>query len=265
MATNALYFGMATDIMTPLLLIPDVDNIYVMNKVDKCYGGSINGIKREIKYTLLQGKKKLEDVFTENGEDAYENEYIVNDPEFYEEVKIDPTNLGSHSLPHGQCQLLYDYYDKETLRWELKFRYNNKVRKLIYYFDFDFCDSWPGEINTLQHLVFNGALSIDNLSEPKYELTVKMIEQRALQPTMYALAFNHPWFPVKYTLYNGLCVGGTSVSSIKIDDLKGKWWERKNNYMETHWYIVNRRGKYIEWDSTWDALSTVPSRPIEIK
>lgn len=55
--STVLYLGMADDIMAPLLLVPDIVTLYVIDKFDFCFSpdGTWNGQKEDIVNTLKSG------------------------------------------------------------------------------------------------------------------------------------------------------------------------------------------------------------------
>lgn len=66
---NVLYLGMADDIMSPLMLVPDLENLYVINLLAPAFSpdGTWEGLKNDIKTILtdgsnINGYKKMRDL-----------------------------------------------------------------------------------------------------------------------------------------------------------------------------------------------------------
>ncbi len=189
---NTLYLGMATDILAPLLLVPDVDVIYVMNVLDKAFGGTWEEHKQHICTVLEQGNDTTK--------------ILLN---------IDNT--------------------KQSLdaKWILEFIYNGKPRKLIYYYDFNFVyHVWPEEIRNIHHILWNGTYTWDMLMtdydhDGDYCPSIKtiMAERMTSDAYLYALSFNHTWFPEHISLNDGS--RNYSVAKLKLDFTNSDWWKKE--------------------------------------
>jgi hypothetical protein len=136
---NILYCGMVDDVLTPFILEPDFDCLYVLDKFDSAFSPdrTLNGQRRDILKCLSQGNDK---------DTAH---YIIMN---LFSIKYSQTNL-----PHGQCLSVssFEFYS----RWSVSFIYNNKERKIITWQVPDYTKSkyWFNEIKDISHLVHIGA------------------------------------------------------------------------------------------------------------
>lgn len=219
---NALYLGMATDIMAPLLLLPDVDVIYVMNTLDKAFGCTWEEHKLRICTVLEQGSDK-------NIKTSYTN----YPPKSQNPIKDVHTLLGPSTLVSN----IDNYKTNIEAKWVLEFIYNGKSRKLIYYYDFNFVyHVWPEEIRNIHHILWNGTYTWDMLItdydyDDDYCPSIKtfMMERMAYDAYLYALSFNHTWFPEHIWIYDGHERDGHSVAKLKLDFTDPNWWKENSN------------------------------------
>lgn len=193
---NGLYLGMATDIATALYLVPDMTTLFAINKLDDAYG-SWDEHMRLIKQILIDG----------------------NDSSM---LQIIPPEERVVTYLSGPSEIL-----SETLTdtvWTLDFRYNGLNRKLVYYYDTDFLDSWPENITNIQHIFFMGAFSFSSFTEygDSSKTIINMIETRSRRPWIYALAFNHRKFPIHSS--KSFQEKGRTISKIHFDTFKASWW-----------------------------------------
>lgn len=220
--TRVLYLGMGTDIIAPLLLVPNFTTIYTMNIVDPGFGKSIENIRNIIKNILIIGN---------------DSPLILNSPHLYtSDVFFSDIYLPNAKKVHeidGQAIILEDSFDDSCLRWSLIFKYCGHLRKLIYYFNYDFTTVWPKEITNISHVIMIGSFYWGGLndSDPDYNRTQKLIIRKMLRintvkPWFYALTFNHRKFPKRFILYNGYQRCGTKVSKIHFNKLMGKWYNQ---------------------------------------
>jgi hypothetical protein len=224
---NVLYLGMATDIMAPMLLVPDFDNIYVISLVDRAFGGSWEEQKMRIRIILKDGSDKN----VEKSEWWYEP-YKTGHPPKENHTLVGPSKIiydfdnRTDNKPSNYKPTEYDTYAK----WELHFEYNGKIRKLIYYYDVDFNNEiWPKNISNINHILWNGTYSWWRIMEDDSELLRKMMMERlATGAYLYALSFNHQGFPEHILIYDGHERDGTLVAKMKLDFSNPEWW--KKNY-----------------------------------
>lgn len=214
MAKRVLYLGMALDIMTPMLLIPDFRVIYTINKVDKApgYGGTIENIMEKIKLILTSGEY-----------------YQCNNWEH--ENLIPPCKCPRHKL-NCKSIITEDKYDKESQIWRLKFIYNNTPRDLVYYFDYNFLDEWAPEINNIGHIITYGSWLFEwFVTEEKGNTSIlkKMFETRSKKPWIYTQAPFNPEFKKKI-IFNGSIepydIDGCEINVFRIRKFTPKWWEK---------------------------------------
>jgi hypothetical protein len=124
---------MNDDIITPLLLFPDFETLYVMDLLVS--SNSMGVLQKDIIETLVSGISDLHRHSHKKG-----------------------MNLGNMK---GKSKILFD--ETNDNRWVLKFRYRGKDRTLIRY-EKDFTQIWPDEINGIDHVVVVGVLSWKNLT-----------------------------------------------------------------------------------------------------
>lgn len=217
---KVLYLGMATDIMAPLILVPDLDIIYVMNVLDTEFGGSWEQHKTKIITILEQGS----------------DEGIKNPDRDYPPKSNNPIK-DIHTL-EGPSKIISNTDDSKIhldAKWELEFIYNGKTRKLIYYHEFNFAYieyEWPKEINSISHILWNGSYCWDFLMEDDCDskMVRKMMSERMLpEAYLYALSFNHKWFPEHIWIYDGHELDGHSIAKLKVNFTKPDWWKQGSN------------------------------------
>jgi hypothetical protein len=156
---NILYCGMADGIMTPLLLVPNVEKIFVISLFDRAFCSdkmTWECQKTDIKQYLIDGS----DINSPKRRDYPSNQirkihYLLTPSEILEE---------------------YDDIDKQ--RWYLKFNYDNKPRELIYYHHRDCLTEWPQDIQSINHFMYIGALCINEFGDQNYEIFRKMLLDR---------------------------------------------------------------------------------------
>lgn len=230
---NVLYLGMAHDIMAPLLLVPDLDKLYVMNSLDNEYG-SWEEHKMRIRNTLKQGDDKNianNFYFGKNAENltpsgrAWKNVHTLAGPSDI----ISDKDTEVHECITGSDE--YNKFCYTNSVWRLTFMYNGKIRQLIYYYNFNFAHyEWPEEIQNIQHFIWNGAYSWESMTEyPDEEKLRQMTMERAApEAYVYALSFNHKKFPEHMWVYNGHERYGHSIAKMKLNFSDPNWW--KKNY-----------------------------------
>eukprot|EP01079_Euglenida_sp_SAG-EU17-18_P003761 gene3761-4165_t len=183
---NVLYLGMAEDVSTPIQLVGDFDTIFTMNIVDNCYeyGGSIAKIKQTIRSIIKNGAVLCRPGCTSSG---YMGCTSCNTPtallQYPPDVDKRSEKLDgavAHKFDLGAGSVIKkngDTYDRKSARWELKFMYGNKERRLVYYFNRNFLKSWPDEIRGIKHVFGHGSWSFtDDRTAEKAEFIRKSIE-----------------------------------------------------------------------------------------
>ena len=90
MTINVMYCGMAHDIMLPLLLIPDLDNLFVIDNFDWCYSpdGTIDGQRNTIIQILENGNNyntQSYHIYNENLNENWDKNcnYILDDDNYH--------------------------------------------------------------------------------------------------------------------------------------------------------------------------------------
>lgn len=230
---NVVYLGMASDIMAPLLLVPDLDILYALNSLDDAYG-TWDEHKERIRKTLTQGNdKNLAEKFLF---DESVREYAPKNKEWRNvHTLAGPSEISSDvDCDIKECITGANTHDKFCYTpsvWKLKFVYNGKERQLIYYYNYNFAVyDWPSEIQNIQHFIWNGAYSWESMTEYSEEVKVRemMVERAAPEAYVYALGFNHKKFPDHMWVYNGHNRSGHNVAKMKLNFSDSDWW--KKNY-----------------------------------
>lgn len=140
---NILYIGMADDIISPLLLCPDFDNLFVIDMFDGSCSpdGTFDGQKKSIIDTLTSGytKEKKSKWFPP-----------THNPITYSAY----TNL-------GKCIINDDVTEGD--KWTLKFKAKDKIRTMIRYEMLAQKGPWPEEIKNLSQIIVIGALEFNDI------------------------------------------------------------------------------------------------------
>jgi hypothetical protein len=196
-AVNALYLGMATDIASALYLVSDFTTLFAINKLDDAYG------------SWPQQKKYIKQTLTD-GDDSAWLEPIPEDERVVTKI--------------GVSEILTE--EEDDVAWTLTFMYKNKERKLVYYYDMDFLETWPVAVNNIRHILCMGAFSWSQFIElgDDAKTIIKMFEERTTSPWIYALSFNHPGFP--YLSNKSFQEKDRKVAAIHFNKLSGNWWKK---------------------------------------
>lgn len=184
--SKVLYCGMADDIISPLLLTPDVKKIYAVSLFDKSYAskGTWASQKRDIKFVLENGTNKGSVDHLKSKEDGHD--FMI-------------VNL------EGSSTIISEKDDTKKKRWYLKFYYNGKPRGLIYYYDRNCKIIWPEEISDIRHLMVIGALTPNKFRDDDHAVFRNMMKQRCTRTfSIYA----------RYVLFNSVSrVEGPFISN----------------------------------------------------
>lgn len=178
---NVLYAGMALDIITPLELVPHLDNLYVMDLFDGCYVHNydkpsditINDQRNDIIEMLVTGY-----FFISDGEGGI--------------IKI-------QKLP---AKIISDV--RTDTKWILIFNFEDKIRNLTVYTMEYQINEWPKEINNLQYIFSIGAAfsceDDDKERENCISNITRMIKTRTTQKFIYIIGI--PWGTNQREVYN---------------------------------------------------------------
>lgn len=171
---NVLYCGMADDILSPLILVPDLTHLYVMDRFDLAFAKNytIEGQINDIKEMLSIG----------SDENSYHIEIYRKYKPKWPITKLDES-----------CTII-----NETLIdncWRLTFTYKNLKRELVYFQYKDFYSIWPEEIKNINHFMSMGAVCIKdkgetNVQEPTFW---KMINERIESGCVFYDGYNSFW------------------------------------------------------------------------
>lgn len=201
---------MAYDIMAPLLIVPKVETIYVIDLFDRCFSSdrTFEGQKNDIKGFLLNG----------SDEHSYSRKIHMEDE--------DPETLDEsdfiHHLKH-KSKIINDTDDGTV--WRLKFKYGERQIDLIFYHHRDFLITWPDEIQNVGHVMTMGSFGWFCFEENDCTILIKMLETRTIKPfRFYSLWFVHKHFPYKLKIKSGMERRGEKIGMIEIDQTDYKGW-----------------------------------------
>jgi len=199
---NVLYLGMSSNILAPLFLFPNLITIYAI-----CKKSNHSQIKNK------SWREQTDDIrnilITGNDKDSwyYHNEYYANRKE-----SNDITYLKEPS------KITFDEDNKETKRWELRFSYDGLERKLIYFYDKNYLDTWPNEIVNVNRLMVIASPFMMSLVDNERHDFINMMKSHLSFPLEFYGSWNH----LKYDSYGclekfELCIG----NELKLDLRKG--------------------------------------------
>jgi len=136
MEENILYCGMADDILTPMILVPNFTAIFVIDLFDSAFAKNRTweGQKRDILQCLKDGN---------NEKSHHRDVYLHYD-------KSTPT----YSIDE-QCNIKEEIDNGKI--WKVKFYYKGIKRELIYFHHTNFIANWDEEIKNISHLMCMGA------------------------------------------------------------------------------------------------------------
>lgn len=203
---NVLYLGMADDIISPLLLVPNFTTLFVIDHFEDTFSSdkTIQGQKKDIKEILI------------NGSDEKSHWRKKKDPICYLRT---PSKIIRDTEENGV--------------WRLEFVYDGKMRKLISYLDTNFQELWPDEVDNIKHIIGIGSCSwldfIPDKLDPIFrtrgnDIFITMFAERTDVPfTFYTCADEH--FPIQFNLENGRGnEEGTPITAIKVSDTVNPLW-----------------------------------------
>ena len=201
---NVLYLGMANDIMAPLLLVPNLSQLYVISKFDSafCSGRTWESQMQDIRNYLTNG--------SDTG--SYSYDIFIKDYVFqFPKKKL----CKDYHYLEGPSTIISEEYDDTV--WRMKFRYNGKERELIYYHHRNFLATWPEEITNISHIMGQGSVDTDVINKIKGLTFRKMFEERTTEVFYYyALYFSHKHFD-KLIIKCGKERDGTEIGKCKVD------------------------------------------------
>lgn len=169
--TNVLYCGMADDVLSPLLLVPDFDTLYSICLFDSAFAmkQSWDGQKEDIKRQLTDGHDD------ESHHMQVYRHYHTNWPVT---KLVEP------------CKILKE--EDKNGKWMLIFSYLGKERSLIYFHHKNFYSEWPSEIQHVNHLMSMGAVFMREKdgSTVKNRKFFKCISERCAKDCLYYELYN---------------------------------------------------------------------------
>jgi len=171
---NILYCGMADDVLSPIIMVPDFDTIMAIDCFDSAFSpdGTWSGQQREIIKQLSQGSD--EGTHHISVYSAHYHDWPVT------RLRMPCTDV------------------RETIgsrvdeRWILNFKYLGRPRRLVYWHHRDFAkEEWPEEAKNLSHVMCMGA------TFPLDQIPLQtMAKTRCTKNCkLHALTFLHEVFP----------------------------------------------------------------------
>ena len=205
MIMNVLYLGMADDIMSPLLIVPDLTTLFVIDLFDKCFSKD---------KTWKSQKEDIKEILT-NGSDINSHGRQVT-------IKCNDDDT-IHYLK-DKAKILKDNDNGSV--WKLKFKYDNIVRNLIFYHHRNFLIKWPEDIINIKHVIMIGAFCWEGFIENDCTVLLSMLKTRTIIPYyIYALTFNHKHFPEHLILdHLGVYKEEYEASRMQISDMSYENW-----------------------------------------
>jgi len=160
MSVKLLYFGMADDILSPLILFNEVDVIYAIDCFDMSFSPdqTWEGQKEQILH-YLRGET---DVYrSEDGTEVRLDEpcKILSSTDVHKCAK--ETGSWDRCIQFYHDRSVEHSFEKPRCkcagRWEVNFTYKEKNRKLVYFHDFWGEEPWPREIEGISIMLTWGA------------------------------------------------------------------------------------------------------------
>ncbi len=219
MATqHVLYLGMGGDIMAPLLLVPDLTTLFVLDIFDDCFStdGTEAGQRADIRGVLTRGTDELT-----RGSWCYaiDKRQTFSLKRWLSGEKR-PAGKASivHRLP-ARAVILSETLDEKACIWRLTFSYNGQERKLVSFYDHDFLTQrWPAEVRDVCAVMVMGAFAwCDVRRYTDRRLITDMLATRTLPTfTYYASEFLHEDFPQRVRIQCGSEREGTDISFVTV-------------------------------------------------
>ena len=214
---SVLYLGMGDDIASVLLLKPRVEVIFAISLFDTAFScdGTMEGQKSDIRNCLTDGN-------------CSRSRYALSRRKKHPDWKC-PSFDTAYTI-------IKDETDGNV--WRLTAKPNiptYPTLQLVYCFERNFEATWPIEMVNLTDVMMQGSYCCFYLfgstlkyngkrGKPAFEL-VRMLRTRTRDTfNLYALAFNHPHLPMKY-----------SISSVREDDIAALQIQSKMNRGSEHW------------------------------
>lgn len=217
--SNVLYVGMMYDITSLINLENSVDNIYVIDMVDLCYGQFIKDKKNSWETLKEKIKNIIKDGYNINNYDNTKQINKLGKAEIiFEEDIIKDTE-------HAENTNKYDVVLTVKHRWTLKFRYENTGKEINMIFYAGYCseDIWELDIQNINCVMsmgsyFYGKLN-DRVNRKNYDINTKnMIIERCILPlSHYKLYYN-----CKKKYHTKISKKSNNLQEVEINDDIGK-------------------------------------------
>lgn len=253
---NVLYLGMADDILSPFWLIPNIENLWVIDLFDGafCTGYTRDSQRNDIrKYINDMGFKILSD----NLEVTHKSDR-TRDIKFFEEKNAWCIETGKnkgdgyYKFTKKPLEIIKNDKSMEGI-WTVTFQYpgQNVIRQLKYFSD-NFWKEWNEEIQDLTDIVGIEAVGLDYYEEDDCEhldIMNKMFLERTREKfTLHLLEFLHYYFPYKIEIYEQRqCDFPTKrkIAYFPVD--KSKSGNKIINYILSHQNFISSLKEFISW------------------
>jgi hypothetical protein len=220
--TKVLYLGMATDIIAPLMWVPDLDTLWVIDEFDpklNTSDGTLENQRDEIKNILLAGSNENSRGRLVHLDNSSYYESDDSNEEYSSDDVRNLTRIVKLKTPSKITnEIRYPDY------WELKFIYDNKPRTLIVWTR-NFLIQWPEEIQSVDHVMVMGASDDCCIMQKPGEL-IRMFNERTNKKWSYyqlSYSFNNgPKFPVQFR-FRGDRIAMITTTDEKVNSIKIKF------------------------------------------
>jgi len=242
--TNILYIGMADDIISPLLLCPDFDTLFVID-IFNGYSedGTFENQKKLIIDTLINGYTKMIPCECDP-KILYYSKYIGGMATVISNT--DTNIIDTENTDDGENLV-------EGGVWTLKFEWNGKIRTMIRY-EMNMNKSiWPTEIVNISHIITIGCIDWNSVVK-NYIHTGRDNSNPNSEPD--------PDRPGYYQIYSPkLTLQFRSMIETRTI-LPFKWTQtRHDDSLMNIRFIENGRGKYVVINYDPDSSSIVKEIP----
>jgi hypothetical protein len=176
---------MADDIVSPLLLCPDFDTLFVMDRFDDAY--SVDG-------TFESQKKLITDALVSGYTKSFARDKTPD------EILHHPVNIGGKAtiINNVDTSVIEKDGIVEGGVWTLKFEWNGKIRTLIRY-EMNACRNiWPVEIINISHIITIGALDWDFIARYYIHVDPTKVDVKLdpnIEPDPHRKGMYHKYMP----------------------------------------------------------------------
>lgn len=183
---NVLYLGMANDILSPFCLIPDIENIYVIDLFDTFISpeNSRNSQRKAIIDVLV---KMGFDIINENLLASHKTDHSYYIKFFKDRIKFATPEESIEDYQY-EIDLMKNEQSMEG-EWTIMFKHPKQtVIRQLKIFSSNFYTKWDDQITEITDVLGMGAITTDSILENKYRkiLINRMLNERTKnQFTLY--------------------------------------------------------------------------------